>query len=62
VCALFGYGNDDDDDESDRINSLGGQESSSHGATALIVAIEEGLTMIAKTLVKANADPNSKMQ
>jgi hypothetical protein len=40
-----------------RINS-GGQESSRHGSTALFVTIQEGLTMTAETLVKANADPN----
>ena len=41
-----------------RINSVGGQESSRHGSTVLIVAIQEGLTMTAETPVKANADPN----
>ena len=41
-----------------RIISVGGQECSRHGSTALIVAIEKGLTMMAETLVKANADPN----
>jgi hypothetical protein len=45
-------------DPNARINSVGGQESSRHGSTALIVAIAEGLTMIAETLVEANADPN----
>jgi hypothetical protein len=41
-----------------RINSVGGQESRRHGSTALIVAIDKGLTTTAETLVKANADPN----
>jgi hypothetical protein len=45
-------------DPNARINSVGGQESSRHGSTALIVAIAEGLTMTADTLVEANADPN----
>jgi hypothetical protein len=45
-------------DPNARINSVGGQESSWHGSTTLIVAIEEGLTTTAETLVKANADPN----
>jgi hypothetical protein len=45
-------------DPNARINSVGGQESRRHGSTALIVAIAEGLTTTAETLVKANADPN----
>jgi hypothetical protein len=45
-------------DPNARINSEGGQDSSRHGSTALIVAIDEGLTTTAETLVKANADPN----
>ena len=40
-----------------RINSAGGQESRRQGSTALMGAIQEGLTMTAETLVKANADP-----
>ncbi len=72
VRALFGYDNDDDDgrqttaklllllgaDPDARFNSEGGQWISRHGSTALIVAVEEGLTMTTETLVKANADPN----
>jgi hypothetical protein len=45
-------------DQNARINSAGGQESRRHGSTALIVAIQKGLTMTAETLVEANADPN----
>jgi hypothetical protein len=45
-------------DPNARINSAGGQESRRHGSTALIVAIDGGLTMTAETLVEANADPN----
>jgi hypothetical protein len=45
-------------DPNARINSVGGQESRRNGSTVLIVAIQEGLTTTAETLVKANADPN----
>jgi hypothetical protein len=43
-----------------RLNSRCGQESSRHGSTPLLLAVEQGQTIAVEGLLKANADHNAK--